>query len=365
MVAPIIPKLAKVFHVPPAAIGTIVPAYLIPYGISTLVYGPLSDRIGRKPILVVCFIGFVLLTALTALSHTLLEMLTYRALAGIFAGGIIPIALALISDLFIYKERGRAIGWLFGAMAGGMAFGSTFGAIFEPLITWPNLFIGVAILIGVAFLILLTFTDLLEKNTTVVSPDFKGVITGYWALLRSGRGARTYLYVFLNGLLHSGVYTWLGYLFSKQYGLGEIAIGLALIGYGIPGFVLGPVLGKLADRHGRHYLIPIGLAIAGTSSVLLGAHLPIALAVLAVTSLSLGYDMTQPLFAGIVTDLSPHKGLAIGMMAFVLFLGFGIGSLFFSAVMQISLSTAFYAFGSLGFSLAVFALPLYRNERMG
>jgi hypothetical protein len=110
-------------------------------------------------------------------------------------------------------------------------------------------------------------------------------------------------------------------------------------------------------------LIPIGLAIAGTSSILLGLHLPIILAVFAVTSLSLGYDMTQPLFAGIVTDLSPHKGLAVGMMAFVLFVGFGTGSLFFSAAMQISLSTAFYTFGALGFLLAIFALPLYRNER--
>ncbi len=46
MVAPLIPRLAMVFSVPVTKVGFIVPAYLIPYGISTLFYGLLSDRIG-------------------------------------------------------------------------------------------------------------------------------------------------------------------------------------------------------------------------------------------------------------------------------------------------------------------------------
>lgn len=48
MVAPIIPKLSSIFGVPVESIGLIVPAYLIPYGIFTLIYGPLSDRLGRS-----------------------------------------------------------------------------------------------------------------------------------------------------------------------------------------------------------------------------------------------------------------------------------------------------------------------------
>ncbi len=47
MVAPILPRLAELFRVPVGTIGLIVPAYLIPYGAATLVYGPPSDRFGR------------------------------------------------------------------------------------------------------------------------------------------------------------------------------------------------------------------------------------------------------------------------------------------------------------------------------
>jgi predicted MFS family arabinose efflux permease len=368
MVAPLIPKLAHIFHVSPAAIGLIIPAYLLPYGISTLFYGPLSDHFGRKPILTFCFIGFILLSALTAISRTLPQILVFRVLTGLFAGGIIPITLALISDLFDYAERGRAIGWLFGAMAGGMAFGSTFGAMLEPLLTWSNLFVGAAILICGAFLYLLTFADLLGRNETAIqhpAPRFGKVLLDYGRLLQSERGIRTYAYVLLNGLLHSGVYTWLGYLFVQYYGLNEFAIGLALLGYGVPGFLFGPALGKLADRYGRRYIIPIGLVIAGISSIVLGIHTPIIVAAIMVTVLSLGYDMTQPLLAGIVTDLSPNKGLAIGLMAFVLFLGFGTGSYVFSAIMQRGLSVAFTSFGILGLALALFGFSLYRDEKAG
>lgn len=367
MVAPIIPKLARVFKVSPTAIGAIIPAFLIPYGISTLFYGPLSDRYGRKPILYICLSGFIVLTALTSISHTATAMLLFRLFDGMFAGGIVPIALALISDLFIYEERGHAIGWLFGAMAGGMAFGSTFGAVLEPVISWRMLFLSVAVLISIVFIMLLQFSSLLstKKSGEAHSSVLSGAFKGYISLIQSKRGLRTYIYVFLNGLLHSGIYTWLGYLFFVHYNLGEIAIGIALLGYGIPGFVFGPAIGRVADRVGRSRLIPTGLVIAGLSSFLLSFHLPVPIAAVVIAVLSLGYDMTQPLLAGIVTDLSPNKGLAIGMMAFVLFLGFGIGSLVFSSIMQmVGLSDAFIDFGILGAVLAILAIPLYKQETM-
>ena len=47
MVAPLIPRLAELFNVPVETIGLAVPAYLIPYGFAVLLYGPLSDRLGR------------------------------------------------------------------------------------------------------------------------------------------------------------------------------------------------------------------------------------------------------------------------------------------------------------------------------
>jgi predicted MFS family arabinose efflux permease len=123
--------------------------------------------------------------------------------------------------------------------------------------------------------------------------------------------------------------TWLGVFFARRYNLGEIGIGLALLGYGVPGFLLGPVIGRWADRWGRRWLVPLGLVVAALSVAALVLDVPLLAAALAVTLVSLGYDMTQPLLAGIVTQLGGKRaGQAMRLNVFILFTGFDVGSIF-------------------------------------
>lgn len=364
MVAPLIPRLSAVFQVSAQTIGLMVPAYTIPYGASTLVYGPLSDRIGRRPIMLTSLLAFVLLTALTATAQSAPHLITWRLLTGLGASGVVPLALALIGDLFPYERRGRPLGWLFGAMAGGMAFGSTFGALVEPLVGWRGVFLAVSI-IGACVLILLFRRRHLLGNTprTGIAENPSAVLASYRALLGSWRGRRTYACVLLNAIFHSGVFTWLGVYFSRRYGLGEVGIGLALLGYGVPGFLLGPPIGRAADRWGRRWLIPSGLAIGGVAAAALVLDVPLVLAALGVTVLSLGYDMTQPLLAGIVTALGGRSGgQAMGLNVFLLFTGFGIGSLLFGEALNLGFGVALAIFASVQLIAAMAAFPLFRSE---
>lgn len=106
MVAPLLPRLAQVFSVPIQTIGLIIPAYLIPYGAATLVYGPLSDRLGRRPVLVGSLTAFILLTAFTATVQSAPAMLVLRLLTGLGASGVVPLAVAFVGDVVPYHERG-------------------------------------------------------------------------------------------------------------------------------------------------------------------------------------------------------------------------------------------------------------------
>lgn len=183
-------------------------------------------------------------------------------------------------------------------------------------------------------------------------------------LFQAPRGRRTYAYVLLNGVFHSGVFTWLGVYFAQRYGLGEIGIGLALLGYGIPGFLFGPVIGRATDRLGRGRLLPIGFAIGGVSAVGLACDVPLGVSVALVTMLSLGYDMTQPLLAGIVTDLGSQRGLAMGLNVFLLFTGFGVGSLIFGVMLTLGFERALGWFGTIVLIAATIAVPLFRDEQV-
>lgn len=156
MIAPLIPKLSKVFGVPEQNIGLVVPAYMIAYGISILFYGVLSDHFGRIRIIRISLLAFVLLTALSALAQTSAQLIILRLFTGLGASGVIPMALALVGDLYQPNERGKSLGLLFASMEGGMALGSTAGVMLEPFIGWRMLFLGIACL-GSIILLLTSF----------------------------------------------------------------------------------------------------------------------------------------------------------------------------------------------------------------
>lgn len=365
MVAPLIPVLAEIFNVTPRFMGFVEPAYLLPYGAMVLVWGPLSDRIGRRRVILGSMGAFVVLTALATVADSAGSFLTARTVIAIGASGIVPVALALVGDVFPFQQRGRALGWIFGAMAGGIAVGSSAGALIEPVLGWRGLFIVVSGLGSGAFFLLWRHRSLLTGRPTGQRRAFRAVAYGYLQLLGSSRARRTYAYVLFNGVLHAGIYTWLGLYFVDRYDLGEIGIGLALLGYGIPGFLLGPAVGRLADHHGRARLIPLGLTVAAMASGLLALSVPVGVAALAVALLSLGYDLTQPLLAAIVTDLSTNRGQAMALNVFTLFIGLGTGSLAFQALLPLGISAALALFAGAALVAGGLAVAAFATEGPG
>lgn len=362
MVAPIIPSLAASFSATPQAAGMIVPAYLIPYGAATLVFGLLADRIGLWRIMTGSVAAFSILTAATATAQSIEQLALWRVLTGLGAAGVVPLALVLVGRLYPYEERGRPLGWLFGAMAGGMAFGSTFGALLEPYVGWRGIFLAVGIS-GVAILLALRASRLEIGESPPALGGVGALFRGYRELVGTPRGTRTYGYVFLNSVFHSGVFTWLGLYLEERYALGPVGIGLALLGYGVPGLLFGPIIGRAADRWGRGRLLPMGLLLGAVAAAALMLDMPLIAAALAITVLSLGYDMTQPLFAGIVTSLGGSRpGQAMGLNVFTLFTGFGLGALLFGEALRLGFDVALVTFAVSELALALAALRLFRSE---
>jgi predicted MFS family arabinose efflux permease len=363
MLAPIIPQLALGFGSLNEDAGMVVPAYLIPYGIATLIYGVLADRLGIRRVMLSSLAAFVVLTALTMSAPSLIAMAVWRALTGLGAGGMVPMALVLVGSQYPYAMRGRPLGWIFGAMAGGMAFGSSVGAFLEPLVGWRGLFLVVSSAGAVVLLLLFRAGQSTGIARPGMSASLSNVLRAYRALLTTHRGVRTYGCVFLNSVFHSGVFTWLGVYFERRYQLGAVGVGVALLGYGVPGFLFGPFIGRMADRYGRSRILPLGLAVSAISAVGLIFDWPLSFAMISVTLLSLGYDMTQPLLGGIVTSLGGERpGQAMGLNVFMLFVGFGVGSLLFGSVIHLGINTALASFAVTQGLLACAALRLFNAE---
>jgi predicted MFS family arabinose efflux permease len=288
--------------------------------------------------------------------------IAWRVATGVCAAGIVPISLTLIGDVVPFARRGRAVGWLFGSIAGGTAAGAAIGALLGPLIGWRSLFVAVALLSAAVLGAIITSAALPRIARAAVVASWSAVARGYATLLRSGRARRTYAYVLLNAILQSGVFTWLAVYLHQRFGLDETGIGLVLLGYGVPGLLLGPVIGRLADRFGRARIIPVGIALTGLCALALALPLRLGAVQTAIILLSLGFDLTQPLLAAIATDLKGPRGQAVALMAFSLFSGFGVGSLIFQGVLTLGFDTALVTFGVAGLLAALLAAVLFSSE---
>ena len=363
MVAPLIPRLSTVFTSPITWVALAIPAYIVPQGLMTLVAGPLSDRIGRRKVIYASLLLFVVITAATATADRINVFIAWRIAAGVAAAGVVPICLSLIGDVIPFERRGRAVGWMFGSIAGGTATGAAVGALLEPVIGWHGLFLAVAALSAAVIVFARVTAAFPRRPRPTTPPSWRIVARGYASLLSQARARRTYGYVLLNAVLQSGVFTWLGVYLHQRFGLGETGIGLALLGYGIPGLLFGPIIGKLADRYGRAWIIPGGVALTGLCALLLALPLALVAAQIAIILLSVGFDLTHPQLAAIATDLHGPRGQAVALMAFSLFVGFGLGSLLFQAALVAGFVVALCVFGGCALFGAGIALVLFRAER--
>jgi predicted MFS family arabinose efflux permease len=365
MMAPLIPALSHEFSVSPYQLGWLIPGFLIPYGISTLVYGALSDRWGRVPVLVtlLCFATTTMM--LVSFAGSWRTLLIARVLSGVGCGGIVTISLAIIGDRYPYEVQGRPMGRMFGGIAAGIGLGSTLGPILNPLVGWRNEYRALACMCCLAAAFIIKSSKSALKVTRKLT-SFRQVIREYLAVLEAPRGGRTLAFIFCNGAFHGGIFAWLGLFLMSRYHLHDTGIGLALAGYGLPGIFFGTVIGKWGDHYGRSYVVPAGFTWAAICGFLLIPHSPRLVAALVITALSVGFDATHPLMSSITTSLDPgHRGQITGLATFTNFIGMGIGALCFQQLIAFRFTVALAIFASAQALLGFAALYGFRGERPG
>ena len=150
-------------------------AYLLTSTVMVPIYGKLSDIFGRKPIFLIGVLLFLIGSALSGASQTMNELIAFRAFQGLGAAALMPIAIAVIGDLFTPRERGRwqgATGAVFGLSS---VLGPTVGGWITDHASWCWVFY-VNLPVGIAALLVLIFLmpPLRGKNTGKVSIDYLG-----------------------------------------------------------------------------------------------------------------------------------------------------------------------------------------------
>src|SRR5690348_10928346 len=138
------------------------------------IYGKLSDLFGRKPIFLFGVIVFLIGSALSGASQSMNELIAFRAFQGIGAGALMPIAIAIVGDLFTPRERGKWQGLTGGVWGLSAIIGPTLGGWITQNASWRWVFY-VNLPIGIiAMLVLIFLMPTLRTNAKNVSIDYIG-----------------------------------------------------------------------------------------------------------------------------------------------------------------------------------------------
>jgi EmrB/QacA subfamily drug resistance transporter len=118
----------------------VVTAYLLASTASTPLYGKLGDLYGRKGVFQAAIVIFLVGSALSGLSQNMAELIAFRALQGLGAGGLMASALAIVGDVVAPRERGRYQGYMGGVFAFASVAGPLAGGFFTDHISWRWVF---------------------------------------------------------------------------------------------------------------------------------------------------------------------------------------------------------------------------------
>jgi putative MFS transporter len=120
------PSIAKEWQLTPVMIGTLASAGMWGMLLGAVVWGPITDKLGRRPGFIGTVLGFSLFSGLTIFATGMGQFFLYRFIAGMCLGGMVPIDTALVSEYVAAKYRGRFIAiltlmWPFGLLLAAMA----------------------------------------------------------------------------------------------------------------------------------------------------------------------------------------------------------------------------------------------------
>jgi predicted MFS family arabinose efflux permease len=333
---PIIPQIAFGLGVEPATAALLTSAFTLPYALIQPFLGALADMGSKARLMLLCLFLVAMATIVCGLAQSFEVLLGARMVAGIAAGGVVPIAFALVGDMVPVAEQQVAMGRLLFAIMTGNLLGATCSGIVTDLVGWRGVFFTLG---GFGLAVLLAampgFRGIKERAGKF---DLQTTVATYGTIFRNPLAKICFGAVFLEALFMYGVFP---HIATMMHNAGETRAsiaGIVIAGFGVGGALYGLSVVRLLPVLGERWMMRLGGSTMGFCLVVIAATLPWPFEFANFMLLGFGFYMLHAVIQIYASELAPSgRASAMALHSFFFFLGQAVGPAVYGVALTSSL----------------------------
>jgi predicted MFS family arabinose efflux permease len=319
--APLIINISKELNISISTAAISVTAYMLSFGVFTLIFGPLSDRFGKVKIINIAAMGTSIFSILGAFSFNLPSLIFFRAMNGAFGAGIFPVTMALVGQSFDNNNRQKALGKVMGLMFLGSATATAIGGALSYFGSWRLVYM----VYGVGELVLsIIMLKILERDKPVV--DKLNFVEAYKVPFTNFSFIKTAMLIFFLGFSVFGSFTYTGNLIQENTGFNILVVGLILSLFGI-GTVIGGRLAPILRKFLNNKFLIIAGIIGGISLYSISASQIVWILSAGLLGFGIAFIFMQSTLITTAQEMLPKmRGTAMSITSFCMFVGGAVGT---------------------------------------
>lgn len=334
LVDPVVPDVARDLGVTVAVVALLTSAFAFPYALGQPILGALGDAIGKARIIKFTLAVLTLSLAVTALAPTIETLYAARVVGGAAAGGVIPLAFAMVGDRVPFAGRQLSLSKLLAAIISGQLTGSVGSGLLSDVTDWRVAMIAGAGLSLAALVLTLIF---LRPRASAERRPFSvtEAASSYRSVFANPQAWVCFPAVFIEGIVIFGLFPYIAALLEAR-GAGSVReAGLVLAGFGVGGLVYAALVSRLLPRIGVYRLMSAGGVVSGVAlaALVAGSSWQVESAIF--VAVGIGFYMLHNSLQTFATELSvTHRGAAVAAHAFFFFLGQAVGPAVYGALLS-------------------------------
>ena len=321
---PSLPAMARVFGTTIAGAQATLTAYFIGFALAQIIYGPISDRVGRRPVLLVGLAAYTLAGLACVLAPSIHMLIAARTVQAVAAAAPIILARTIVRDIHAGVRAGNLLSVMASIMGIVPIVAPAVGGFLDVSFGWQSSFWVMTAAGALAFvLVAILLPETLRRGERAERLSLASIVASYGVVISS----RTFrLYAALVCLAYGGLITYVGvssFIVQGRYRLSPVGYGLTFA-VGAGAFIAGTFLGRaLAARRGLDGAIGTGAAFLAAGGVLLPAAIALGPGsviefIVPVVIYMIGIGVVTPQgFAAALTPFPERAGAASSLLGFL------------------------------------------------